>query len=372
MEANARQVLTRYDKDNPLLSEVLINYKLNKDGSQKDTRHIVISLENSNMGYEPGDALYTYAKNDPALVQEILKLIKLDLSDHEEFLRFSEQVNITRPSNKLFAWIENKLSGKAGDAKVLAERFQGYSCAALLQTLRDEYPNLEISANELAENSSKLLPRAYSIASSLKTHPNEVHLCISRVEELINGQRILGVCSNYLLNRAPVKSKEVKIYVHHNDKFRLPEDLQKDIIMVGPGTGIAPFRAFIEERNLLRKAGKKVGVDWLFFGDQRSSLDFLYEDELKKYQKDFGLKLTTAFSRDQENKIYVQHRMKEHSADIYNMLKNGAYFYVCGDAKRMAKDVDNALREIASEHGEDAEKFINQLKESKRYCRDVY
>ncbi|MDA1020913.1 MAG: protein CysJ [Cyanobacteria bacterium] len=361
----------KYTKENPYLTKLLENYRLNNEGSSKDTRHFSICLNNSGIEYLPGDALYVCPENEDGLIMKLFGLLELSKDKESEFNRFKTSVNITRASNKLYKLIETKSNGKY-EAKALAERFNGYSIPNLLKELKAEEPSLLITSDELVDNSSMLLGRAYSIASSLSAHPGEVHLCIARVEEEINGQKILGVCSNYLSKRVDLNTETVRVYVHHNDKFRLPENPETPIIMVGPGTGIAPFRAFIEERNFLRDQGKTVGQDWLFFGDQRQEFDYLYADELKSYQDKYNLKVSTAFSRDQEHKIYVQNKMQENSAEIFKLLEQGAYFYVCGDARRMAKDVDQALKDIVKEHGKDPEVYIKELKDSKRYCRDVY
>lgn len=363
--------MQKYNKENPYLTRLLENYCLNNKGSSKDTRHFNICLKGSGIEYLPGDALYVYPENEDGLVMKLLALLELKKSKETEFNRFKTEINITRASNKLFKLIETKTNSKF-DAKQLAERFNGYSVAALLKVIKAEVNDLIITSDELAENSSMLQARAYSIASSLRAHPGEVHLCIARVEEEINGQKILGVCSNYLSNRVDLNKENLRIYVHHNDKFRLPTNPETPIIMVGPGTGIAPFRAFIEERNYLRNQGAKVGQDWLFFGDQRKDFDYIYSNELLSYETKYGLKISTAFSRDQEQKVYVQNKMLENSAEIFNWLENGAYFYVCGDARRMAKDVDQALKDIISQHGKDPESYIKALKDSQRYCRDVY
>ncbi len=357
-----------YTKESPFATKVLANIKLSKQGSAKDTRHISIDLKGSDIKYIVGDSLYICPTNEAALVNDLLDLLNLKNSRDEEFKRFSAEINITRPSNKLYKVIE----AKGLDISSFAERFNGYSIAALLKLLMQENPSLKLDTTEVADNSSKLQARAYSIASSLNAHPEQVDLCISRVDEEINGQKILGVCSNYICNRVQAGDGGVRIYLHNNDKFRLPKDSKANIIMVGPGTGIAPFRAFIEERNYQRKQGLSVGTDWLFFGDQKRASDFLYEDELTGYEKQGVLRLSLAFSRDQEHKIYVQNRLKENSKEIYAQLNSGAYFFVCGDARRMAKDVDTALREIITENGGDAEATIKELKDSGRYCRDVY
>ncbi len=369
----------KYDRQNPYAAKLVENYTLNAKGSDKDTRHFSIDLGDSEISYKPGDSLYVYAKNDPALVEELLSLVKLDKSKEEEVARFTEAVNLTRPSNKLFNLILEKThaacppfsaSHNYSCAEQLHEKFNGYGVLALVK----HFNEIKFSSDEIADNSSKLLPRAYSIASSINAHPNKVELCIAIVDEEINGQPIKGVCSNYMAHRAKMNEAEMKVFVHNNDKFRLPADPSVDIIMVGPGTGIAPFRAFIEERLHVNKSENitKPGRNWLYFGDRRREFDYIYSEELEKYEADAALKVTTAFSRDQEAKIYVQNRMTEHGDEIYEWIKGGAYFYVCGDARRMAKDVDKALKDILGAHGEDAEEYVKQMKADGRYCRDVY
>ena len=361
-----------YTKENPFSADLILNKKLNKEGSQKDTRHFEISLAGSDISYLPGDALYVFAENEDSLVNELLDLITLKQTHESEFVRFKTEVNITRASSKLFSLINSKLDpDKQLDSKEMMERFNGYNLVNILKELKQEI-TLEIDSDELAQNSSKLMPRAYSIASSLKAHPEEVHLCIARVEEEINSQKVLGVCSNFLSDRVELNAKNVRVYVHENNRFRLPENKETDIIMIGPGTGIAPFRAFIEERNIDRDNKEKVGKDWLFFGDQRKDFDYIYGEELDQYQEKYGLQITTAFSRDQEEKVYVQHKMQEHKDEIFSMLEKGAHFYVCGDAKRMAKDVDTCLREIITANNKDADAYMKELKDSGRYQRDIY
>ena len=358
-----------YNKENPFLTKVTENILLNKEGSSKDTRHICIDLSGSDIDYIPGDSLYIFPENDPSLVGELLQEMELDLPLDEETQRFTQVVNITRPSGKLFKLIAEKTGT---DAKELQEKYNGYGSLAIIKDIKSQFSDFKISSNELSDNSSKANPRAYSIASSLKAHPNSVELCISRVDEEINGQKILGLCSNYICDRVETGEETVRVYLHTNDRFRLPEDPKTKVIMVGPGTGIAPFRAFIEERNSLRQSGEEVGQDWLFFGDQRSKFDYLYGEEFAVYEEKFNLKVDLAFSRDQDYKIYVQDKMRENSAELFKWLEEGAHFYVCGDARRMAKDVDTALKDIAAEHGKDPEEYVKQLKEEKRYSRDVY
>lgn len=361
-----------YTKENPFLTDLLVNEKLNKEGSKKDTRHFEISLKGSDIEYIPGDSLYVFPENEEGLVNEFLDSVELVQSREKEFERFTKEVNITRASTKLFKLIQAK-SAKAAelDSKELAAPYEGFNIPNIIKDAKEKY-GISFTTDDIAENSSKLMARAYSIASSLKAHPGEVHLCIARVDEEINGQQVLGVCSNFLSERVELNGKNVRIYLHVNERFRLPENTETDIIMVGPGTGIAPFRAFIEERNFQRDNGEKVGLDWLFFGDQRAAYDYLYAEEFAQYAKKYDLKISTAFSRDQEEKVYVQHRMLENADQIYKLLESGAHFYVCGDARRMAKDVDSALREIVTKNGKDADVYMKDLKDSGRYQRDIY
>lgn len=368
-----------YNRKNPYAATLVENYVLNKEGSDKDTRHFSIDLGDSGISYIPGDSLFVYAENDSALVEELLAATEHSLSKDEEIARFTSDVNLTRPSNKLFNLILEKTASACPPynkshnytcAEQLHEKFSGYSVVALIKHFAD----VKFTTDDIANNSSKLLPRAYSIASSISAHPNKVELCVAVVDEEINGQPIKGVCSNYMAYRAPMNEAAMKVFVHKNDKFRLPEDPSVDVIMVGPGTGIAPFRAFIEERLFVNKQDSvaKPGMNWLFFGDRRKEYDYIYSNELEKYEADGQVKVSTAFSRDQEEKVYVQNKMQEHGDELYEAIKNGAYFYVCGDARRMAKDVDHTLKTILTAHGEDGEAYVKQMKEDKRYCRDVY
>lgn len=360
-----------YTKEKPFLTNLLENRKLNKEGSKKDTRHFVISLKGSDIEYLPGDSLYVFPENEESLVNKLLNSLELVKTSEEEFERFKKEVNITRSSTKLFKLIETKLQEKGLNETIDPAQYEGYNLANIILDIKNKYA-LSFTTEEIVENSSKLMARAYSIASSLRAHPQEVHLCIARVDEEINGQKVLGVCSNYLSERVNLNGMNLRIYLHINEKFRLPENPETDIIMVGPGTGIAPFRAFIEERNAQRDSGEKVGLDWLFFGDQRAAYDYLYAEEFAQYAKKYNLKISTAFSRDQEEKVYVQNRMLENAQEIFKLLETGAHFYVCGDARRMAKDVDLALREIITKNGKNADDYMKNLKESGRYQRDIY
>jgi sulfite reductase (NADPH) flavoprotein alpha-component len=238
--------------------------------------------------------------------------------------------------------------------------------------LLNEFPIEGLSAIDFVGMLRNLSARLYSIASSIHAHPEEVHLTVGAVRYNSHGKNRTGVCSTYLADRIDDEQK-VKVYLHHNKNFKLPENGETPIIMVGPGTGIAPFRSFIEERIALGANGKS----WLFFGDQHKNCDFLYQTEWEKYLEEGTLsKLDLAFSRDSDQKVYVQHKMLEKSKEIWDWIQEGAYFYVCGDASRMAKDVNAALIQIASQEGgmEEAEatKYVKQLQKEKRYQRDVY
>ena len=229
----------------------------------------------------------------------------------------------------------------------------------------------KLDAQIIVDALPKLQPRLYSIASSPRQHPESIHLTVGVVRYHLAERMRYGVCSSFLAERIE-KDETLPVFLH-TSQFRLPEDVSRRVIMVGPGTGIAPFRGFLQERSACSEAGK----NWLFFGDQKASTDFLYENEIKSLLEQGVIdRLDTAFSRDQKEKVYVQHRMKEQSKDLWRWLQDGAHFYVCGDAKRMAKDVDAALHEIVSEQGgmdmEAAQAYVSAMKKNKRYQRDVY
>jgi sulfite reductase (NADPH) flavoprotein alpha-component len=238
--------------------------------------------------------------------------------------------------------------------------------------LLEEFPGARLEPQEFVDHLRRLMPRLYSIASSPKAHPGQVHLTVAPVRYESNFRRRYGVCSTFLADRVTRRRTPIPVFVAKSH-FGVPEDLAKDIIMIGPGTGIAPFRAFMQERAATNAPGR----NWLFFGDQHAATDFLYADEWKKYLAEGKLaRLDLAFSRDQAKKVYVQDRMREAGAELWAWIKGGAHFYVCGDAHRMAKDVDVALHEIIVQHGgldaAAAAEYVKQMKKNKRYQRDVY
>lgn len=334
---------TGYTKKNPFPSPLLANIALNAASSSKDTRHIAFSLKGSGLTYEVGDALGVFVQNCPEVVDGII-------TAHS----FDPEATITLESGATCTLREG-----------LLKHFE-------VRHLVGKTPETGIALPAFIEGLRKLQPRLYSIASSINAHPDEVHLCVGAVRYSTDGVQHKGVASTFLADRLAL-GETTGIYFHAANHFRLPTDLSKPVIMVGPGTGIAPFRAFLEEREVTKAPGK----NWLFFGDQKRTTDFLYHDQIIGWVQSGHLtRLDTAFSRDQEEKIYVQTRMMQAASELWQWLEEGAYFYVCGDAKRMAKDVDQALHEIIQTAGgktaEEAVAYVAEMKKAKRYARDVY
>ncbi|MEQ1840343.1 MAG: assimilatory sulfite reductase (NADPH) flavoprotein subunit, partial [Verrucomicrobiales bacterium] len=368
-----------YDKTNPYSSEVLEKILLNGTGSSKEVLHVELSLEGSGLAYEPGDALGICPENRASVVDEVLAATGLSANAKvgdttlAEALRHDFDITTLQPA------IVDKYNAVAGNAalqKLLDEEgrvtLKSWVEGRQLIDLLEAYPCKTWTPESFTGVLRKLAPRLYSIASSIKKHEDQVHLTIAAVRYHSHGRDRTGVCSCYVADNLEVGDK-VKVYFHHNNNFRLPENDDTPIIMVGPGTGIAPFRAFVEER---AARGAK-GRNWLFFGDQHFSYDFLYQLEWLDYLESGVLsELSLAFSRDQKEKIYVQHRLIERGADIYRWLEEGAHLYVCGDASRMAKDVQQALIDLIAQHGgktpEEAKAYLEAMRKAKRYQRDVY
>ena len=372
-----------FGKKNPFPSPVLNNYDLNGEGAFKATHHVEFSLDGSGLEYEAGDALGVIPVNPEAAVDELLAALPFNTSravplpgGGEAPLKEALMNNYDiRSLNKklVIAWQERSGSPylrsivEADDKKIWEDFFWGRE----LIDLAVDYPADFRDGEDFVSVLKKLQPRLYSISSSPKAHPGEVHLTVAIVTYDSHGRSRGGVCSTFLADRC--EGVQPGVFVHHNKAFRPPENDEAPMIMVGPGTGVAPFRAFLEEREARGAKGK----NWLFFGNPYRSTDFLYEEELAAKQKaGFLHKLSLAFSRDQKEKLYVQHLMLQEGAELWKWLDEGAYFYVCGDASRMAKDVDAALHQVAQEHGglseEAAIEFVKQLKKDKRYGRDVY
>ena len=367
---------SQYNKKNPFPATMLENLVLNGRGSDKETRHIELSLEGSDLTYEPGDVVYVKPTNNPAYVDELMAALGFNGSGTEEvrhqFLHDLEITTLTRPTVEKY--------GVLTGSKDLAELVQPDNKEKLLKYLHgrevidmvQDYPAKRLEQEAFIKTLRKLPPRAYSIASSYKAHPEEVHLTVVAVRYESHGRKREGVCSTWFSERLD-EDATVPVYLQANKHFRLPADPSLPIIMVGPGTGVAPFRAFVEERQEIGAPGK----NWLFFGDQHFMTDFLYQVEWQQFIKDGVLThLDVAFSRDQEYKIYVQDRIREKGAEIWRWLEDGAYFYVCGDEKQMAPDVHEALIQVAEEQGgksrKNAEAYVKQMQNNKRYLRDVY
>jgi sulfite reductase (NADPH) flavoprotein alpha-component len=370
-----------YNRNNPFLAKIKSTLNLNKSGSAKHTSHVVIDLRGSNLTYRVGDALGVYPTNAFELVDSILAAAKIHpdtqvpgtgdepITIHESLRR---HYCLRAASEELLALLRDKSS-----SSVDKDRLQhmidedNYDHLDVLDALNC-VPGLQIDALELLACLPSMTPRLYSIASSLRANPDEVHLTVGRVAYDVNGRERLGVASTMFADRVQ-PGDAVGVFVHAASDFTVPADQAAPMIMVGPGTGIAPFRAFLQERQTSGATGR----NWLFFGDQCSATDHLYRDEFQAYQSNGLLtRLSTAFSRDQSHKVYVQDRMREHGAELYRWLEDGGYFFVCGDATRMAADVDRALHEALETHGqlsvEQSKAYVQKMKREKRYVRDVY
>lgn len=364
-------------KANPYAARLIDNRLLTSENASKETRHFAIHL--NGLQYEVGDALGVVPLNKPDLVSLMLEAggWSGDESVNELPLReaLSSKFDLGNPSRDLLQAVadrakDEELAGllkpeRSGDLKIW---LYGRDVADIIQMC----PKGELKATELSSLLKKLQPRLYSIASSLKANPGEVHLTVAQVRYEKMGRVRHGVCSTFLADRVDAETP-LPVFIQQSHGFRLPEDTSKPVIMVGPGTGVAPFRAFLQERQATGGGGR----NWLFFGEQSRALSYFYKDEWAAMIKNGSLhRLDTAFSRDQEQKIYVQHRMLENGGELYRWLEEGAHFYVCGDASRMAKDVDAALHQVIQKHGDKTEDqaaaYVADLKKTKRYARDVY
>ncbi len=367
-----------YSRKNPFPAVLLENIVLNGRGSSKETHHLELSLEASGLSYEPGDALGVYPSNAPDVLDALLQALHFDGTeritiDGEERLLYDALLNhyeittITRPMLQKYALLTGtmQLDRLLRDKHKLNDYLHGREIIDLVT----DFPFDRLLPQTFVDCLRKLPPRLYSIASSLKQHPDEVHITVAVVRYQTQGRDRKGVASTFLADR--IDEAAVPIYIDRNTNFKLPPDPATSIIMIGPGTGIAPFRAFIEDREAIGASGKS----WLFFGDRHFETDFLYQAEWLRYLKSGVLtRMNVAFSRDQEQKIYVQQRMAEHGRELYAWLQEGAHLYVCGDEKRMAHDVHAALLKIvAAEIGPDnAQDYVANLQKNHRYQRDVY
>ena len=380
-----KKVPSTYSRTNPFQARVLENINLNGAGSSKETRHIELSLKESGLSYNPGDCLGIIPENDPELVAALLDEMKWDaqeavtINKQGDTLPLKEALTthfeITLLTKKVLqlaaALTENEELQRLVSVEKVAQLKEYIDGRDFLDLLRDFGP-WNATAQEIVSLLRKMPPRLYSIASSFTANPGEVHLTIGAVRYTAHGRDRKGVCS-VLCSERLHEGDTIPVFIQQNKHFNLPDSEDTDIIMVGPGTGIAPFRSFIQERAMNRGKGRA----WLFYGDQHSATDFLYQNELEKYQKDGVLtKLDAAFSRDSDQKVYVQHKMLENSKELFEWLEKGAYFYICGDKQYMAKDVHNTLIDVIEKEGvmtrEAAEAYLNDLQKQKRYQRDVY
>jgi sulfite reductase (NADPH) flavoprotein alpha-component len=368
---------SQYNRKNPFPAKLLVNRLLTAENSSKETRHYEISIVGSGLSYEAGDALCVVPTNCPDLVAEILKAIKCDggeiINDVSLREALQNQFEIKTPSKELLQEIATRsgnqeLNNALNDKEALSNYLWGRDTLdLLLQNLSAEF-----SAAEFLALLKPLQHRAYSISSSGKANPETVHLTVASVRYNAFERSHKGVCSTFLADLTD-ENTSIRCFFTPNKVFRVPDNNDLPIIMVGPGTGIAPFRAFLQERKTRGAKGK----NWLFFGDRNAATDFIYRDELEQMSNSGLLnRLDLAFSRDQEEKVYVQDKMREHGAELFAWLEQGGYFFVCGDAYHMAKDVDKALHDVIATHGNKSEQqaidYVNQLKKDKRYVRDVY
>ncbi|HZG56311.1 assimilatory sulfite reductase (NADPH) flavoprotein subunit [Paenibacillus sp.] len=375
-----------YSRTNPFPAEVLENLNLNGRGSDRETRHVELSLDGSGLeNYEPGDCLGVFPQNHPQLVEDILaamgwkadELVPVGKNGEERPLRDAlsgsyEITLLTKPLIEAAA----KLSGKSALQELTAPgreaELKAYMGERDLLDLITDYGLQGIPAREFVGILRKLPARLYSISSSAKANPGEVHVTIRTVKYEAHGRQRYGVCSTFAAERLEPGEK-VPVYIHNNPNFKMPSNPDAPIIMIGPGTGVAPFRAFLGDREETGATGKT----WLFYGDQHFSTDFLYQTDWQRWLKGGVLtRMDVAFSRDTDKKVYVQHRMLEKSKELYAWLQEGAHVYVCGDEKRMAHDVHAALASIIEQEGgfsaEEAAEYLSRMQQDRRYQRDVY
>ncbi len=378
-----------YGKDHPFLASIKERRKLTKPGSGKQTYHIVLDLNDSHYKYRPGDSIGIHPLNRPELVERTINAMKSTgneiVTDKQgegnyilsEFL--TQKANITDISRKFLGEITDRQTVQAKKDKLKAlledgnkDQLKAYLGVHEVWDLLLDNPEAHFTPQEIINLLMPLLPRLYSIASSQKVVGDEVHLTVSRLSYESNNNERVGTCTYYLCDLAPLHLPCVPVYIQEHHGFTIPEDANCDIIMVGPGTGVAPFKAFMEERVVTEAKGR----NWLFFGECQRAFDFFYE-EFWIDLKDRGLlKIDTAFSRDQAHKIYVQHLMLEKGEEIYAWLEGGSTFFVCGDAHHMAKDVEAALLKIIEDFGgktpAEAKAYLKHMRTNKKYLRDVY
>lgn len=369
-----------YTKTSPLTASLSVNQKITGRGSLKDVRHIEIDLGDSGLRYQPGDALGVWFDNDPALVEELVSLLwltgdeKVQVAEQSCTLRdaLTHHLELTQNTPLIVEKYANlskdeTLLGLISDKQALLHYAQNTPIVDMVRQAA-----AQPTAQEFVELLRPLTPRLYSIASSQAETEDEVHITVGVVRYDIDGRARTGGASGFLADRLK-EGDELRIFIEHNDNFRLPADSTKPVIMIGPGTGIAPFRAFMQQRDNEEATGK----NWLFFGNPHFVEDFLYQVEWQRYVKEGLLtNISLAWSRDQAQKVYVQDKLREQGEEVWHWIEEGAHIYVCGDANHMARDVEQALLEIISQYGnmdsESADEFLSELRVERRYQRDVY
>ncbi len=373
-----------YTRSNPFPGKLVVNRRLSGPESEKDTRHFEIDLTGWGLSFEVGDSVAVYPANDSDLVKEIIHALgakgdepvpaaKTQKTFREALLR---DYSITQPTPKFLKAITQRANSSTLLKDLLQperkEDLDRYLWGMEVIDFLNEHPSAKFSPEEFVGLLTKLQPRLYSVASSLRVYPEQVHLIVDVVRYESHGRVRKGVASSFLAERAD--NVPVPVYPSSAKHFHLPENPNIPLIMIGPGTGIAPFRAFLQDRQAVGAKGR----NWLFFGAQREKCDYAYKEDFDRFKRDGVLtRLDCAWSRDQAHKIYVQHRLLENGAEIWKWIDSeGAQFFVCGDARRMAKDIDAALRKIVQEQGgrsvDDANAYVEKLKSDKRYKRDVY
>ncbi len=380
----------QYNRQNPFPASIKDRYHLSKPGSEKNTRHLVLDLGGSGLSYEPGDSIGVFPVHSDELVSRTLNAMKatgnefVQLKTTGELIKFSDfltkSANISDISPKLLREVFGRQP--EGEKKHLLELLLQEDQRESLKKYLAKHEvwdfllfneEVNFTPQELTDLLMPLLPRFYSISSSQNYVGNEVHLTIAPLEYESGGHRRLGVCTHYLCSRVETGDPVVPVFIQSSHAFRLPEDPNIPMIMVGPGTGVAPFRAFMQER-VLHQGSK--GKHWLFFGERHRAYNFFYEEEWPLFAENGHLRLALAFSRDQDEKVYVQDKIRKHGEELFSWLEAGAYFYVCGDAQNMAKDVEVALHDIVAEYGlrnaAEAKEYVRQMRREKRYLRDVY
>jgi sulfite reductase (NADPH) flavoprotein alpha-component len=375
---------SQWTRQNPFPGKLVVNRRLSSDDSEKDTRHFELDLAGWGLSFEPGDSVAVYATNDPQLVDEIIHALgakgdepvpaaKTTKPFREALLR---DYSITQPPPKFLKAIAERANAAPMLTELLdPDRKQDLDNFLWGMEVIDflvDHPSAKFKPEEFVGLLNKLQPRLYSVASSLRVFPEQVHFIVDIIRYESHGRVRKGVATAFLAERA--EKVPVPVYPSSAKHFHMPEDPNTPLIMIGPGTGIAPFRAFLQDRHATGAKGK----NWLFFGSQREKCDYAYKEDWERFTRDGLLtKLDCAWSRDQTHKIYVQNKMLEHAPEIWKWIDGeGAQFFVCGDAKRMAKDVDAALRKIVQEQGgksvDEANAYVEKLKTDKRYKRDVY